>query len=161
MYRKGHVGLSLLIFPLLFIPFGVTYLTLTFLGFSVAFSTFPDWDQKWDIKHRAYTHNIGFGLLSGIIIGFTFGYFFGLYVGILIFSAVLAGVMSHLLGDIIAEQNIDGTPWKIKPFQPFSDNAVGYGIVKALNENVNKSFLVVWAIVFFGVFEVRNCIKKL
>ena len=75
MYKKGHVGLSLLIFSLLFIPFGVTYLTLTFLGFSVIFSTFPDFDYKWGIKHRAYTHNIGFGMLSGIIIGFTFGYF--------------------------------------------------------------------------------------
>jgi len=154
MYKKGHLDLSLLIFSLLFIPFGVTNLTLTFLGFSVAFSTFPDRDHKWGIKHRAYTHNIGFGLLSGIIIGFTFGYFLGLYVGILIFSAVLAGVMSHLLGDIIAGQKIDGTPWEIKPLRPFSDKSIGYGAYKASNESVNKGFLVLGAIVFCGCLMV-------
>jgi len=154
MYKKGHFGLSIMIFSVLFAIFGLTAMTLIFVAFSVAFSTLPDWDHKFGIKHRAYTHNIGFGLLSGIIIGLAFGYALGLYFGLLIFSAVLAGVISHLLGDIIAGQNIDGTPWQIKPLKPFSDLRVGYGIFKASDESVNEGFLVLGVIVFFVFFMI-------
>lgn len=149
MYRKGHIGLSLMIFSVLFIPFGLTSITLIFIAFSVTFSSLPDMDQKWEIKHRAYTHNIGFGLISGTVIGSVFGYALGLYFGLLIFSAVFAGVGSHLIGDIIAGQTKFGTPWEIKPLRPFSDWAVGYGIFKASDESVNERFLMLGAIVFF------------
>lgn len=149
MYKKGHFGLSLMIFSVLFVIFGLTAMTLVFVAFSVVFSTLPDLDHKFGITHRAYTHNIGFGLLSSSILGLTFGYKLGLYFGLLVFSAVLAGVISHLLGDIIAGQNIDGTPWLIKPLKPFSDWRVGYGIFKASDENVNERFFVLGAIVFF------------
>jgi len=149
MYKKGHFGLSLMIFSVLFVIFGLTAMTLVFVAFSVAFSTLPDWDHKFGIKHRAYTHNIGFGLLSSTIIALAFGYALGLYFGLLVFSAVLAGVISHLLGDIIAGQNIDETPWQIKPLKPFSDWTIGFGILKSSDESVNERFFVVGAIVFF------------
>ncbi|MFW6083173.1 MAG: metal-dependent hydrolase [Thermoplasmatota archaeon] len=148
MYKEGHLGLSLLIFSFLFIPFGVTFHTLIFIAFSVVFSTLPDLDQKWGIKHRAYTHNILYGILSGILIGFAFGYYLGFYFGLLMFLAVMGGVMSHLLGDIIAGQKINGKPWKIKPFRPFSDRSIGLGIFKASNKKVNKGFLIIGSIVF-------------
>jgi len=149
MYKKGHVGLSMLIFSFLFIPFGVTIYTLTFVSFSVAFSPIPDLDHKWHIKHRAYTHNIGFGMLFGLFMGVPLGYLMNFYFGTLVFLAVLAGIMSHLLGDIIVGLRYNGKPWKIKPFRPISDVEIGYGIFKSSNKKVNEIFLKAGSIVFF------------
>ncbi len=147
MLREGHVGLSLLVFSLLLLPFGWNQHVMTFIILATILSSLPDWDQRFQIKHRAYTHNLGFGLLLGAVIGIMFGYFQTLFLGLMGFLGVLGGVLSHLLGDIIAGKKPSGKPWKLKPFKPFSDREIGYGIWKATNKKVNAGFLTV------GVFS--------
>lgn len=69
-----------------------------------------------------------------------FGYFQGIFFGVLIFSAVFGGVLSHLLKDMNAGLNRNGSPWELEPLQPFSDRSIGYGIYKAPDESVNGAF---------------------
>ena len=140
MKREGHLGLSLLIFSPLVIPFGMSTNLLTFIMMGVVFSSLPDLDLKWHGKHRAYTHNVGFGIGFGALLGIPVGYSQGLFMGVLIFSGVFIGVLSHLLGDIIAGLNYDGSPWKLQPFEPFSSKSIGYGFYKATDDKVNERF---------------------
>ena len=141
MNKEGHLGLSFLLFSPLLIPFGINSKILIFIMFAIGFSSLPDLDQKFEIKHREYTHNIGFGLVSGTILGIPVGISGGILLGMLIFSSLLFGVLSHLLGDIIAGLNPDGSPWKLEPFKPFSSKSIGYGNYKATDKGVNRNFL--------------------
>jgi len=162
------VGLSLLIFSLLMIPFGLNVITLAFIIIAVLFSSLPDTDliRFLPFEHRDFTHNVGFGMIFAAILGSIFGYIFGTYywnpalgglVAVVIFLAVTAGVLSHLLGDIIAGLRYDSTPWKIKPIRPFSQKSIGYGVFLATDQKVNNIFLKVGFLSFlfyviFGIF---------
>jgi len=171
MNWKGHVGLSLLIFSLLMIPFGLNVITLAFIIITVLFSSLPDSDliKFVPLEHRELTHNVSFGIIFGAIIGIIFGYIFGnlywpslgIIVGVMIFLAVTGGVLSHLLGDIIAGLRYDSTPWKIKPIRPFSRKSIGYGIFMATDPKVNDIFLKVGFLSFlfyviFGIFALYS-----
>ncbi len=168
MNWKGHVGLSLFIFSLLMIPFGLNVITLAFIIIAVLFSSLPDTDliKFIPLEHRSLTHNVTFGIIFAAILGgiiglltaIYFSYTLGILVGLAVFLGVVGGVLSHLLGDIIAGLRYDGTPWKIKLARPFSDKSIGYGVFLATDEKVNSIFLKVGGLAFlfyltFGIFR--------
>lgn len=171
MNWRGHVGLSLLIFSLMMIPFGLNVVTLAFIIITVLFSSLPDSDliKYIPVEHRDLTHNVTFGIIFAGILASIFGFltamyyssYFGILVGIMIFLAVIGGVLSHLLGDIIAGLRYDSTPWKIKPIRPFSNKSIGYGIFLATDPKVNNIFLKVGFLAFLfyithGIFMIYS-----
>ncbi len=171
MNWRGHVGLSLLIFSLLMIPFGLNVFTLGFIIITVLFSSLPDTDliRFLPFEHRDFTHNVGFGMIFAAVLASVFGFLVGIYfsdvlgglVAIGIFLAITGGVLSHLLGDIIAGLRYDSTPWKIKPIRPFSHKSIGYGIFLATDQKVNNIFLKVGFLSFlfyvtFGIFMIYS-----
>ncbi|MEF8833084.1 MAG: metal-dependent hydrolase [Candidatus Thermoplasmatota archaeon] len=171
MNWKGHVGLSLLIFSLLMIPFGLNVITLAFITIAVLSSSLPDSDliRFLPIEHRVLTHNLTFGIIFAAIFGSIIGFLtatysrssLGIRVGLAIFLAIIGGVLSHLLGDIIAGLRYDGTPWKIKPVKPFSDKSIGYGVFLATDKKVNSIFLKIGGLSFlfyitFGIFSLYS-----
>ncbi len=71
MYRRGHMGLTLLIlspFMKSFTDlFGDIYSSVTFIVLSTLFSVLPDIDFKTGIKHKGAPHSITLSILFFII----------------------------------------------------------------------------------------------
>ena len=142
MYRKGHLGVSLLVFA----PVGYALLrrgevSLAFLAGAVmlGLSTLPDVDHRLPgVTHRGVTHTIGFALLVGAAtgaVGFAFDpapapteselAVFGALVGAL-------GILAHLLGDVL-------TPMGVRPFWPLSRRSYSLRVTRADNALANNA----------------------
>ena len=135
------------IFSLIMLPLGYSNEKVLLILMASMLSFIPDIDVQLELRHRTYTHNILAGILVGLGIGTLFysirtDYFF------LGFLSGFGGVMSHIMGDIIAGQKPDGSPWKLKVLWPFSNREIGLGIVKSSNKEVNRGLLYMGIIAF-------------
>ena len=148
MNHVGHVGLTLLIFSFLALPFGFSENAVILIVLAAGLSSLPDIDIRFEIKHRTYTHNIFAALIFGIVFGFILFYAGGLLWGIIGFAAAFGGTMSHLLGDIIAGKRLNGSPWEIKPLWPFSDKLVGFGWFYASDKKMNERLMKMGTLAF-------------
>ncbi|RLM63264.1 metal-dependent hydrolase [Halorubrum sp. Atlit-8R] len=145
MYRKGHVGASLVVYaPLGFL---VTALASIEVGAAGAvgvasLAMVPDLDMRVPfVKHRGITHTVWFALLVGIAFGAA-GLAVGLRSGLveaLLFGGAgfLFGVVtigSHLLADAL-------TPMGVRPFAPLRDTEYTLDLVAAANPLANYALL--------------------
>lgn len=154
MDHKGHFGLTLLIFSVLMLPFGLSENAIVVIFLAAILSSLPDIDINLRIKHRKYTHNIFAALVVGIIFGFLFSYSTSdILWGLMGFTSGFGGVICHLLGDAF-------THMKFKPLKPFSDREVGFGWFGSGNKRVNDGMMTAGLLVFFlyllitsGAFE--------
>lgn len=152
MKKNGHMGLSLVLFaPFLYFfkikGFDVNTI-LIMGGFMITLSTFPDIDLKYKmfgIKHRGITHSLVFGIGIGILLGFMMEYFFESSTWLMGFFAGFGGIISHLLGDAL-------TYGRFKPFFPFSNIEVAYGLFKASNIIMNNAIFIIGLIAFTVTF---------
>lgn len=138
MYREGHIGLSLLLsspFIFLFRVFeiDVNYIVTACL-LMAALSSIPDVDVQFEVKHRGITHTVIFGVIVGFTLSILFSYFTGGVYWLIGFIAGFGGTISHLIGDAL-------TYSKFKPFYPFSNREVAYGLFKASSKVVNRGIL--------------------
>lgn len=140
MYRKGHYGVSLLVFA----PIGYALLRrgrvdLALFGGAtmLGLSTLPDVDH-WipGVSHRGVTHTLPFALLVGGCLG-AVGFAvdpavdparsqlaaFGAFVGV-------ASVLAHLLGDVL-------TPMGVRPLWPLSRRTYTLRLTRADNTLAN------------------------
>lgn len=152
VYRKGHYGVSLLVFapvggalvlagvPTLAYATGVAMLSLAML---------PDVDHRLPgVSHRGVTHTLAFALVVGGGLALAAGALasllelaappvaasFGLAVG-------TVSVLAHLLGDVL-------TPMGVPLLWPLSSRRYSFGLVRAANRPANYLLLAV------GVFAV-------
>ena len=145
MYARGHAGLTLLIFSLLMLPFGVNDGAIIVIILATGLSSIPDIDLRFEIKHRGFTHNILFALIVGVGFGTIF------YIGsgeplfsLLGFLSGFGGVGSHLMGDVI-------TQMKFKPLWPFSKKEIALKFCYAGDKKVNNGFMTA-GLIAFGVY---------
>ena len=145
VYRKGHVGASLVVYA----PFGflVTALVSIEVGLVGAagvasLAMVPDLDTRIPfVKHRGITHTVWFALLIGLAFGLV-GLAVGLQTGVveaLLFggAAFLFGavtIVSHLLADAL-------TPMGIRPYAPVSDTEYTLDLFTAANPLANYGLL--------------------
>jgi membrane-bound metal-dependent hydrolase YbcI (DUF457 family) len=117
VYHKRHAGLTLLILsPIFFLLNLKDFNSLATLIFAVGFSSLPDIDMMWEIKHQTHKHTILFAIIAAIVFGVLFN-FAGLWlVG---FMGAFLGSICHLLGDVF-------THMKFKPLAPFHDGNMHY-----------------------------------
>ena len=142
MNHKGHAGLTLLIFSVLMLPFGLSENAIAVIFLATGLSSLPDIDINLEIKHRGYTHNVFAALVVGIIFGFLFSYSTSdILWGVMGFTSGFGGVVCHLLGDAF-------TPMKFKPLWPFSDRKVGLGLFESGNKHANDGMMTAGSIVF-------------
>ncbi|WP_424016011.1 metal-dependent hydrolase [Halorubrum xinjiangense] len=145
MYRKGHVGASLVVYA----PFGflVTVLASIEVGLVGAagvasLAMVPDLDTRVPfVKHRGITHTVWFALLVGVAFG-AVGVAVGLQRGVVeallfggagfLFGAVT--IVSHLLADAL-------TPMGIRPFAPVRDAEYTLDLFTAANPLANYALL--------------------
>ncbi|MFB6131728.1 MAG: metal-dependent hydrolase [Salinigranum sp.] len=140
MYRKGHLGVSLIVFA----PLGYALLrggegSLAFLAGAVmlGLSSLPDVDHRVPgLSHRGLTHTVAFALVVGCCLG-AVGFavdpaadptgsrlaVFGFLVGVL-------SVLAHLLGDVL-------TPMGVRPFWPLSGRTFSLRLARADNALAN------------------------
>ena len=155
MYRKGHLGVSLLVFA----PVGYALLrrgevSLAFLAGAImlGLSSLPDVDHRIPgVTHRGVTHTVGFALLVGACVG-AVGFalapaptptesdlaVFGGAVGVL-------GILAHLLGDVL-------TPMGVRPFWPLSGRSYSLRVTRADNALANN------ALFALGVFAASTSV---
>jgi membrane-bound metal-dependent hydrolase YbcI (DUF457 family) len=149
MQRDGHVGLTLVLASTILAPFGVGADSLALIPITSVLSPFPDIDQRWEIRHRARTHNILAAVLLGGLYSILLLYFSNLHLALIGFLAGFGGVVSHLAGDMMAGLKSDGSPWKIKPLWPFSQIEMGVGWFKSGDKRMNESFLMLGFLALF------------
>jgi len=129
MYRKGHLGVSLLVFA----PVGYTLVTLGFPvvaamtgGVMLWFAMLPDIDHRLPmIDHRGPTHSLAFAALIGGV-GATLGVAAGSVTGVDLplplpvvgFGIGALTVLAHLLGDTLTPMGVNYL-WPV-PAQPVS-----------------------------------------
>ncbi|MFB6256380.1 MAG: metal-dependent hydrolase [Haloplanus sp.] len=142
MYRRGHWGVSLLVFaPVGFalLRFGRPALALVGGGAMLWLSTLPDVDHRLPgVAHRGPTHTLAFALLVGAagaglatvldggrtaIVAFGFG------IGTL-------GILAHLLADAL-------TPAGVPLLWPLSDRDFSVSLTRADNALANYALLAV------------------
>jgi inner membrane protein len=143
MNPEGHAGLSLVILSILMAMLDWTTTSATvFCLVLVVFSTLPDLDLRlWPfVEHRSpLTHS----LLAGVVFGAGLA-LLASYAGFdprLGFACGFGGMVLHLFGDIF-------TFVKIQPLWPISRWGVALGLFKSSNQLVNKSLIVLGALMF-------------
>ncbi|MFB6161189.1 MAG: metal-dependent hydrolase [Haloferacaceae archaeon] len=117
MYRKGHYGVSLLVFA----PVGFTLLTLgrpalAFVGGAgmLWLAMAPDLDQRVPgVKHRGVTHTLAFaGLVgaafgaAGLALGSAVGLARAVALGAFGFGVGTLAVLAHLLADVLTPAGV-------------------------------------------------------
>ena len=142
MHAKGHMGLSLaIIFSIMSILRIVDFNSLTTAIFVVVFSTIPDIDLNFEIRHRGPTHNILAAVIFGLIFGILFEYSkVGFWMG---FVGGFGGTILHLLGDLLTYQ-------PFAPLAPFCKKEVSLKLFRSSNRLANKFFLNLGSIVFMA-----------
>jgi len=165
MYKPGHFGLGLLSsapFVLIALELGRPVWAALFIIAGTSTALFPDVDQK-DIvpfKHHGATHTVLFGLVVSVVctalllvvmnsaVELTSGTQFSIHapsllekilLAALLFAVSVLGYASHLLGDALSSA---GGTLLIRPWKPFSDNFIQFGIANAGNPYFNYGFLV-------------------
>jgi len=144
MYRKGHLGVSLLVFA----PVGYTLSTLGYPalaaltgGVMLWFAMLPDIDHRLPmIEHRGPTHSLAFAALVGGV---------GAAIGVAAESALNVGltlslplpavgfavgaltVLAHLVGDTL-------TPMGVNYLWPLSTRPVSLSLTRADNRWANS-----------------------
>jgi len=125
MYRKGHLGISLIVFsPILALLFQNNLALTGLFGLIIILLTanLPDIDIKppfrYFLTHRGETHTIWFAILIGILSSITFSQIPSSFTNLtpvmqFVFGFVFGfiGILNHLIGDVI-------TPTGIKPLWP-------------------------------------------
>jgi len=117
------------------------------IAFAAGISSLPDIDLEWQkrgfpIHHRGPTHSILFALIVGILLGGLLWYGYHEMSWFVIgFIAGGLGIISHLIGDSF-------TYMEFKPLWPFSDWAVGSGLVRASNKVVNEGLGTIGGLAF-------------
>lgn len=129
MYRKGHIGINMMLFaPILFIMIILEFVILGIIGLiSVSyFASLPDIDLKIKrLKHRGFTHTISFAVLIGLIV-FMIGLFVSnifMALGIIntsLFNLIFISIYSFYIGFFIVMGHIAGdiiTPTGVRIFE--------------------------------------------
>lgn len=135
MYRKGHWGVSLLLFaPVGSVLVSLGHQQLAFVGgaMMVWLSMLPDVDIRVPgLSHRGPTHTLAFALLVGVAfggVGFALGTRLGpaSRVGLATFGVGLGvlTVVAHLVADAL-------TPMGVAFFWPLSSRRFSFGLVRA------------------------------
>ncbi|MFC6988509.1 metal-dependent hydrolase [Haloplanus sp. GCM10025708] len=135
MYRKGHWGVSLLLFaPVGGALLALGYGELAFVGGAVMLwlAMLPDVDVKIPgVSHRGPTHTLAFAALVGVAfggVGFAVGTGLGVpgQVGIAAFGFGIGAltVLAHLLADAL-------TPMGVAFLWPLSKRRFSLGLVRA------------------------------
>ncbi|ELZ45792.1 membrane-bound metal-dependent hydrolase [Halorubrum californiense DSM 19288] len=145
MYRKGHVGASLVVYA----PFGFLVAALASIEVGLvgaagvaSLAMVPDLDTRVPfVKHRGITHTVWFALLVGVafgVVGLAAGLRRGVVEALLFGGAgLLFGVVtivSHLLADAL-------TPMGIRPFAPLRDTEYTLDLFTAANPIANYALL--------------------
>ena len=145
MYKEGHAGISLLLFSPFIMLFGILDVDISYILITgiimVGLSSIPDLDMKWEIKHRGITHTLIFGIGTGILLSLFFGYAMGILGVFMGFIAGFGATASHLLGDAL-------TFSRFKPFYPFSEKEIAYGICASGNRTANQIFMFGGSVLF-------------
>ena len=142
MYRKGHLGVSLLVFaPVGYSLVGLGYPVVAAVtgGVMLWFAMLPDIDHRLPmVDHRGPTHSLAFAALIGGV---------GAALGVAAESVVAVGlplslpavgfavgaltVLAHLLGDTL-------TPMGVNYFWPVSTRSVSLSLTRADNRWANS-----------------------
>ena len=144
MYRKGHLGVSLLVFaPIGFWLVRAGYTELAFLtgGVMCWLAMLPDVDHRIPgIPHRGPTHSLLFAGLVGLVFGavgtlvgsqVSLGYSFGL--GTFGFALGFLTVVAHLLGDTLTPAGVNYL-WPVSGYEyslsvtPADSTVANYGL---------------------------------
>ncbi|OTE98470.1 metal-dependent hydrolase [Halorubrum sp. SD683] len=145
MYRKGHVGASLVVYaPFGFLVTALLSIEAGLVGAAGVASTamVPDLDMRVPVvRHRGITHTVWFALLVGVVLGGV-GLAAGLQRGLaeaLLFGAAafLFGavtIVSHILADAL-------TPAGIRPYAPVRDTEYSLDLFTAANPFANYGLL--------------------
>ncbi|TKX48217.1 metal-dependent hydrolase [Halorubrum sp. SD690R] len=145
MYRKGHVGASLVVYaPFGFLVTALLSIEAGLVGAAGVASTamVPDLDMRVPVvTHRGITHTVWFALLVGVVLGGV-GLAVGLQRGLaeaLLFGAAafLFGavtIVSHILADAL-------TPTGIRPYAPVRDTEYSLDLFTAANPFANYGLL--------------------
>ncbi|WP_432508162.1 metal-dependent hydrolase [Halorubrum ezzemoulense] len=145
MYRKGHVGASLVVYaPFGFLVTALLSIEAGLVGAAGAASTamVPDLDMRVPVvRHRGITHTVWFALFVGVVLG-SVGLAVGLQRGLaeaLLFGAAafLFGavtIVSHILADAL-------TPTGIRPYAPVRDTEYSLDLFTAVNPFANYGLL--------------------
>ncbi|MDB2224072.1 metal-dependent hydrolase [Halorubrum ezzemoulense] len=145
MYRKGHVGASLVVYaPFGFLVTALLSIEAGLVGAAGVASTamVPDLDMRVPVvRHRGITHTVWFALLVGVVLGGV-GLAVGLQRGLaeaLLFGAAafLFGavtIVSHILADAL-------TPTGIRPYAPVRDTEYSLDLFTAANPFANYGLL--------------------
>lgn len=138
LYKEGHAGLSLILFSPLIMLFNalnadLSYILITGL-LMVSLSSIPDLDMKWELRHRGITHTLIFGLVAGIFFCLILGYAMGPLGFLMGFVAGFGATLSHLLGDALTHS-------PFKPFYPFSEREIAYGICSSRSKIANQALM--------------------
>jgi inner membrane protein len=140
VYRKGHFGVSLLVFA----PLGYALLRIGAVDDAVvaglamlSLSTLPDVDHRLPgVSHRGITHTLLFALVVGGCLG---GLGYALdptpatgvsRLAVLGFAVGTLGIVAHLVGDAL-------TPMGIRPFWPLSGRSYSLRVTRADNAIAN------------------------
>ncbi|MDB2238002.1 metal-dependent hydrolase [Halorubrum ezzemoulense] len=145
MYRKGHVGASLVVYaPFGFLVTALLSIEAGLVGAAGAASTamVPDLDMRVPVvRHRGITHTVWFALLVGVVLGGV-GLAVGLQRGLaeaLLFGAAAflfaaVTIVSHILADAL-------TPTGIRPYAPVRDTEYSLDLFTAANPFANYGLL--------------------
>lgn len=179
MHRSGHVGIWLLLYtPVAFVLFAADSPALAVLGGAIIFvvEPLPDRDQRVPLlKHRGFSHTIGFALLVGVVIG-SLGWFVGDQAFVLVgewlsrsrYAAIGSAVANSrsavdetfltvfgfAIGTFAILAHLAGdvlTPSGIRPFWPLSDQSFSLSLVQAKNPIANALLLLGGATAGIGV----------
>ncbi|MDZ5813341.1 metal-dependent hydrolase [Halorubrum sp. AD140] len=145
MYRKGHLGASLVVYaPLGFLVTALASIEVGVVGAAgvASLASLPDVDVRVPfVKHRGITHTVWFALLVGVafgVVGLAVGLQRGVVGGLLFGGAgLLFGtltIVSHLLADAL-------TPMGIRPYAPVWDDEYTLDLVTAANPLANYALL--------------------
>ncbi|WP_435068721.1 metal-dependent hydrolase [Haloplanus sp. C73] len=146
MYRRGHWGVSLLVFaPVGFalVSLGRPELAVVGGGAMLWLSTVPDWDHRLPlISHRGPTHTLAFALLVGLVgagAGAAFAEVFpGDRTTLVAFGFGIGtlGILAHLLADAL-------TPAGIPLLWPLSGRDFSVYLTRADNTVANYTLFAV------------------
>lgn len=171
MYRKGHVGISML-FASIVIVVAPIRVALLITGIIAVTERLPDKDQVIPkISHREYSHTLLAGgvvatlgaagvllwtIAAGVRISDSLPEVFGVATAVgtplrlagVVWIGILLGFVSHMVGDMITV----GTGGKgVQPIKPLSEWELPLGLCKASNKRWNKWLFISGQSVFLMV----------
>ena len=139
MNREGHAGLTLLVLsPFFFLLSLKDFNSIATLIFAVGFSSLPDIDLDFELKHRTYTHTVLFAIIAGVIFALLFNYAGMWLVG---FMGAFLGTVCHLIGDLVTHMTFN-------PLWPFRDMEIALGWFSSSDKGVNNGMMTIGSLAF-------------